>query len=73
MALKIEELMRKITLPKRYFDNVFIISDKFREETDSFVSFLNQCNGKEYKADEEAKIKHESIGDGSNCTCMLWN
>ncbi len=59
MALKIEEMLRKITLPKRYFNNDFIISDKFREETDAFVSFLLQCNGEEFKNDEEAKIKHK--------------
>lgn len=38
MGLEIENLMRKIALPKRYFNNDFIISDKFREEMDSFVS-----------------------------------
>lgn len=57
MELKIENLMRKIALPKRYFNNDFIISDKFREETDTFVSLLSQCNGKEFNADQDEKIK----------------
>jgi hypothetical protein len=57
MELKIENLMRKIALPKRYFNNDFIISDKFREESDTFVSLLRQCNGKEFNADQEEKIK----------------
>jgi hypothetical protein len=59
MEFKIENLMRKIALPKRYFNNDFIISDKFREETDTFVSLLRQCNGKEFNADKEAKIKQK--------------
>ncbi len=57
MELKIENLMRKIALPKRYFNNNFIISDKLREETDTFVSLLRQCNGKEFNADQEEQIK----------------
>jgi hypothetical protein len=56
MELKIENLMRKIALPKRYFNNNFIISDKFKEEADTFVSLLRQCNGKEFNADKEEKI-----------------
>lgn len=28
MNLKIENMMRKIILPKRYFDNTFVIAEK---------------------------------------------
>ena len=33
MNLKIEDLLKKIMLPQRYFNNNFIISEKYREET----------------------------------------
>jgi hypothetical protein len=59
MALKIEELLLKIALPKRYFSNEFIFSVKLREEAETFVSLLSQCDGKEFNIDEESKIKHK--------------
>lgn len=65
MTLKIEDLMRKISLPKRYFSNTFIISNKFKEETDTFLSLLSQCNGKEFNAEKEAKIQ-QNISNISN-------
>jgi len=61
VALKIENLMRKITLPKRYFNNDFIIADKFKEETDTFMSLLHQCNGGEFDADKQAKVQQMII------------
>ncbi|MDD4591190.1 MAG: hypothetical protein PHG06_12315 [Parabacteroides sp.] len=61
VALKIEDLMREIALPKRYFNNDFIISDKFKEETDTFVSLLHQCNGEEFDADKQANIRQMTI------------
>ena len=69
VTLRIEEFMRKITLPKRYFGNSFIISDKFEEETDTFVSLLSQCNGEEFDANEKAKIQ-QRISDISNIAKM---
>lgn len=59
MSLKVEVLLRKLALPKKYFNNDFVFSEKFKEEANSFVKFLNQCNGKEFKVDEEEKIKHK--------------
>ncbi|SEW20174.1 hypothetical protein [[Clostridium] fimetarium] len=56
MESKIENLMREIALPKRYFNNDFVISDKFREEADTFILLLYQCNGKEFNAIQEEKI-----------------
>lgn len=52
-----EDLLRKISLPKRYFSNTFIISDKFKEETATFLSLLSQCTGEEFDAEQEAKIQ----------------
>ena len=44
MNLKIEDLMKKITLPKRYFNNNFIISEKFREENEKFLSLVKMVS-----------------------------
>lgn len=57
MVLKIGDLMQKISLPKRYFSKTFTISDKFKEETDTFLSLLSQCTGEEFDAEQEAKIQ----------------
>lgn len=57
MNLKIEDLMKKITLPKRYFSNNFIISEKFREEKKKFLSLVGQCKGNEFEDDKKSKIE----------------
>lgn len=57
MSLKIEELMRKISLPKKYFNNDFIFSDKFKEEANLFLSFLYQCDGREFDVEKAEKIR----------------
>lgn len=38
MNLKVEDLMRKNTLPKRYFNSNFIISKRYSEEKEKFLS-----------------------------------
>ena len=57
MNLKIEDLMRKIELPKRYFNNNFIISEKFSEEKEKFLSLIRQCKGEEFDDDKKLKIE----------------
>ena len=57
MNLKIEDLMKKIALPKRYFNNNFIISEKFREEKEKFLSLAEQCKGNEFEDDKKLKIE----------------
>ena len=59
MNLKIEDLMRKISLPKRYFNNDFVIADRFREEKDKFLSFISQCKGEEFDDDKKNQIQKE--------------
>ncbi|MEG1884380.1 MAG: hypothetical protein RR224_11790 [Clostridia bacterium] len=56
MALKFEELLRKIALPKRYFTNNFIIADQYKEEVDAFVALLSQCSGSEFNVDKQLVI-----------------
>ena len=57
MNLKIEDLMRKIELPKRYFNNNFIISEKFSEEKEKFLSLIRQCKGEEFDDDKKLQIE----------------
>ena len=56
MSLKIEELLQKITLPKRFFNNNFAIQKKFRDEAKTFISLLEQCDGNEFDVDYAAAI-----------------
>lgn len=57
MNLKIEDLMKKIGLPKRYFNNNFIISEKFSEEKENFLSLIRQCNGDEFDGDKKMQLE----------------
>ena len=57
MNLKIEDLMKKIELPKRYFNNNFIISEKFSEEKEKFLSLIRQCKGEEFDDDKKLQIE----------------
>lgn len=61
MNLKIEDLMRKISLPKRYFNNDFVIADRFREEKDKFLSFISQCKGEEFDNAKKSQIQKELL------------
>ena len=56
MSLKIEDILQKLTLPKRYFDNDFVIYEKLKDEASTFISLLEQCDGKEFDTDGEAAI-----------------
>lgn len=58
MNLKIEDLMKKIELPKRYFNNNFIISEKFSEEKEKFLSLIRQCKGEEFDDDKKLQIEN---------------
>jgi len=57
MNLKIEDLMKKIGLPKRYFNNNFVISERFGEEKERFLSLIRQCKGDEFDNDKKRKIE----------------
>lgn len=59
MNLKIENMMKKIMLPKRYFDNTFIIAEKFREEIESFLDLLKNCNGEEFDTSKKSILENK--------------
>lgn len=55
MSLNIEDFLRKITLPKRYFGGNFVIAEKFEEEKASFFESFVRCNGSEFSESEHQK------------------
>lgn len=52
--------MKKIGLPKRYFNNNFIISEKFSEEKEKFLFLIKQCKGDEFDGDKKKQLE-ESV------------
>lgn len=53
MSLKIEDLFRKIKLPKKYFDNSFVISEKYSIEAQEFLDCLENCDGSEFAKEQQ--------------------
>lgn len=54
--ISIEDFLRKITLPKRYFGGNFVIAEKFEEEEKSFLESFVQCDGSEFSEPEHQKV-----------------
>ena len=54
-------MMRKIILPKRYFDNTFIIAEKFSEEIENFFLLMQKCKGEEFDAGKKIIIQNKII------------
>lgn len=66
MNIKIEDFLRKITLPKRYFNEKFDICEKFKYETDKYLNLLKLINGNEFEKDKAeiiGKKLKDAIGD----------
>lgn len=61
MELKLEDLMQQITLPKHYFSNTFSISEKFHEESEAFLSLLNEYNGYGFDDDKKSVISEKML------------
>ena len=61
MNLKVEDLMRKITLPKRYFNSNFIISKRYSEEKEKFLSYIKQCKGDEFDDGQKRQIEENML------------
>lgn len=58
MGLRVNEFLRKIGLPKKYFDSSFIISEKFSQETDEFLRLLLECDGVEFDTEKSKKVQN---------------
>ncbi len=53
--MRIEDFLRKISLPKRYFGGDFVIAEKYEEEKTSFFESFEQCNGSEFSEPNHQK------------------
>ena len=56
MNFNFEDFMRKISLPKSYFDNSFVISEKFKEEMDTFITSVKEYKGEGLEDEQQPKI-----------------
>lgn len=65
MSIRVEDCLRKNTLPKRYFNDKFDICEKFKEEAEEYLKLLKMIDGSEFKADKADMIrdKIEDITD----------
>ena len=60
--MKIEELLRNLELPKKYYDSSFDMSEKYAEEAKIFIDSLKCIDGAEFKdANKESQIKEEFV------------
>lgn len=57
MGIKIDDFLKNTSLPKKYFDENFDISDKYMEEADFFLKTLRLIDGNEFESDKQDKIK----------------
>ena len=58
-----EYILKQISLPKRYFDNDFVIADQFEKEKDRFLDILGQYNADDINEGKDkeytlSKMKH---------------
>lgn len=54
--LSIEDFLLKISLPKRYDQEEFIISEKYEEEKNNFLRLFKDCHGEEFKDKKNEKV-----------------
>ena len=54
--MPIEEFLKSLELPKKYYDSNFDIVEKYEEEADSFISGLEKIEADEFPEDKREKI-----------------
>lgn len=62
--MKIEELLKNIELPIKYYDNNFDIAEKYAEECKTFIDSLKFIDGEEFEDAEKGnriKVKFENL------------
>lgn len=59
MSIKIEDFLRKISLPKRYFNDNFDICQKYKDETDDYLKLLRMIDGSEFEEHKKDKIQQK--------------
>lgn len=60
MSIKIEDFLRKISLPKRYFNDNFDICQKYKDETDDYLKLLRMIDGSEFEEHKKDKIQQKA-------------
>ena len=66
MSIKVEDFLRKIVLPKRYFNDQFDICEKFQDEADEYMKLIKLIDGSEFEKDKAEMIQNslkDSIGE----------
>ena len=58
MSIRVEDCLRKITLPKQYFNDKFDIAEKFREEAAEYLKLLKLIDGSEFEPDKADMIRN---------------
>ncbi|MBP8613666.1 MAG: hypothetical protein KBI40_02250 [Firmicutes bacterium] len=46
--MSIEGVLRKVSLPERYFGGDFVIAEEYEEEKTCFFENFEQCDGSEF-------------------------
>ena len=54
--MPIEEFLKSLVLPKKYYDSNFDMSEKYAEEADAFISGLKKLDAAEFPEDEQKEI-----------------
>ena len=57
MSIKIEEFLRKISLPKRYINDNFDMREKYREEAAEYLKLLEEIDGSEFEEGKKNEIQ----------------
>lgn len=55
--ISIEDFLRKISLPRRYYKETFVISEKYEEEKVEFFKNYDKCCGKEFEKAQQSKVE----------------
>ena len=62
MSIRVEDCLRKIKLPKRYFNDKFDICEKFKEEAEEYLKLLKLIDGSEFEPDKAEIIRNKIEG-----------
>ena len=59
MSIKIKDFLSRLSLPKKYFSDDFLIIEKFKEESDIFLKLLTECKGDEFEKNSQKLIQNQ--------------
>lgn len=57
--MEINQLLDEIDLPKRYFSEAFIIGEKFEEESNKYLTLLEECEECDLDTDKKLKFNEK--------------